>query len=335
MYLFQLIKPTESVWNDIHATYDSTIYKTKEWFDYLKSWKNINSFIVEVRREDRVIGYFVGEKLRKGIFIIGSPFEGIGTAHQGLSMLKQTSSQIRIRIYKELAKWIFKNGYSSFIQIEDWQLSMDDLKESGIKYNGHDGYLIDLHLDEDVLFHNLHQKSCRYSINKALKSGVIIRETNNINKFIDIYYDQLIEVFAKQGLTPTYDKACVKSIVNALYPNQILLLEAVSTEGNIIATGLFPGDDNLAIFWGEASYQVFQKLCPNELLIWEAIKMWKARGTKVFDMCGVRQYKLKFGPVIYTKPRLMFAKYAFLIPLKNFSKRVYYGLRNFLSKFKT
>lgn len=332
-YKFELI--TRDIdWAKIEQCPDSTIYKTHEWFDYLKRWKNIEPFIVSISAQNKVIGYFVGERLNKIIKIIGSPFEGIGTAHQGLSMFSECSPQQRLDIYSQLATWIFKKGYGQFLQIEDWELTMTDVESSKVYAQGHEGYLINLGLSEDELFHNLHQKSCRYSINKSIKSGITIRETADTSAFVDIYYDQLIEVFAKQGLKPTYDKECVKALVDSLYPDRILLLEAVTAEGEIAATGLFPGDKNIAIFWGGASYQKFQKLCPNEPLIWEAIKIWKSRNTKIFDLCGVRPYKLKFGPEIYIKPRIIFAKYKILISAKIIAKKMYYGIRELGAKFR-
>lgn len=332
-YKFELI--TRDIdWAKIEQCPDSTIYKTHEWFDYLKRWKNIEPFIVSISAQNKVIGYFVGERLNKIIKIIGSPFEGIGTAHQGLSMFSECSPQQRLDIYSQLATWIFKKGYGQFLQIEDWELTMTDVESSKVYAQGHEGYLINLGLSEDELFHNLHQKSCRYSINKSIKSGITIREAADTSAFVDIYYDQLIEVFAKQGLKPTYDKECVKALVDSLYPDRILLLEAVTAEGEIAATGLFPGDKNIAIFWGGASYQKFQKLCPNEPLIWEAIKIWKSRNTKIFDLCGVRPYKLKFGPEIYIKPRIIFAKYKILISAKIIAKKIYYGIREFGAKFR-
>ena len=334
MYTFQLVPKDHIPWGIIHGTEDSTIYKVKEWFDYLYRWKKILPFIVEINQEHNVIGYFVGEKIKKGINIIGSPFEGIGTAHQGLSMVKKITPDERIKIYNSLSKWIFSNRHGMFVQIEDWQLTLDDCEKAKAKYSQVDGYLINLSLDEDVLYHNLHQKSCRYSINKSIKQGVTIRETEDSERFIDIYYDQLLEVFAKQGLSPTYEKDCVKALVESLYPQKLLLLEAVSADGEIIATALFPGEKNLAVFWGGASYQKYQKLCPNEPLIWEGIKRWKERGTKFFDMCGVRQYKLKFGPELYAKPRLYYAKYPLLISLKEFAKKTYYSFRAFKAIFK-
>ena len=333
MYRFELLEENRIPWGIIHGTYDSTIYKTKEWLEYLKLWKGIPPFVVQIQKDGETIGYFVGEVVKQVVKIIGSPFEGTGTAHQGLSMLSSTSSKERIDIYKELSKWIFKNSNALFLQVEDWQLTVEDC-EGNVKFTPVDGYLIDLNKSEDELFHNLHPSSCRSSINKSRKEGVTIRETSDVDKFVEIYYDQLLEVFAKQGLTPTYDIECVRALVKALYPSKILLLEAVSLEGEVLATGLFPGDENLAVFWGGASYQRFQKLRPNEPLIWEGIIRWKARGTKTFDMCGIREYKRKFGPELYTKTRLYFSKYPGLLEMKNVAKKLYYGLRNLKAKFK-
>ena len=333
-YNYKKVETNLIDWEQIEQSSDSTIYKTQSWFLYLKKWKNIEPCVIEVYQDKDLIGFFVGEIVHKVFNILGSPFEGIGTAHQGLSMLKDVAIEERIEIYRQLAKWVFKQRIAVLVQVEDWSFAMEDFNDKDIHCEPHDGYLIDLSLTEEELFHNLHQKSCRYSINKAQKSGVVIRETTDPKKFVEIYYDQLIEVFAKQGLKPTYDKDCVQALVDALYPQRMLLLEAITPEGEIAATGLFPGEKNLAVFWGGASYQKFQKLCPNEPLIWEAIKMWKQRGTKTFDLCGVRQYKLKFGPVIYTKPRIIFAKYSFLIFAKQKAKQLYYGFRNFMARFK-
>ncbi len=333
MYKFELLDEGRIPWDSIHGTYDSTIYKTKEWLTYLNKWKGIPAFVVQITKDENDIGYFVGEIVKQVVKIVGSPFEGTGTAHQGLSMLVNISNEERIIIYKELSKWVFKNHYALFVQIEDWQLSVEDC-EGKVKYSPVDGYLIDLNKTEDELFHNLHSSSCRYSINKSRKQGVVIRETFDVKRFVEIYYDQLIEVFAKQGLTPTYGIECVHALVDSLYPNRILLLEAVSQEGDVLATGLFPGDENLAVFWGGASYQRYQKLCPNEPLIWEGIIKWKSRGTRTFDMCGIRQYKLKFGPELYTKTKIYFSKYPGLLEMKNLAKKAYYGIRNFKARFK-
>ena len=326
-------KPQDADWNQIESTYDCTIYKTTYWFDFLFAWKIIKPLVISIYSDTEHIGYFVGERIKRIVRIVASPFEGIATSHQGLCMFKPCSSEERLKIYTNLSEWLFKNNICSVFQVEDWQLSMEDMAGSSVYYEGHDGYYIDLQKPIDELYRNLHQKSCRYSINKSKRLGVKIQQTNDVSQFVEIYYNQLKEVFGKQGLTPTYSIDCIKSLINALYPSHLLLLEAITEDGEVAATGIFPGDKNFALFFGGASYQKFQYLCPNEPLIWEAICIWKSKGTKLFDMCGTRPYKLKFGPIEYTKPRLIFSSPKILVRLKVVAKKLYYLLRKLQSKF--
>ena len=181
MYIFKLIEPTEADWKAIEGTYDGTVYKTKAWFDYL-AFQRCKPFIVEVREGEEKIGFFVGERLRRGVWMLGAPLEGVGTGHQGLSMLQETSVNERIAIYKELAEWVFINRYAVWMQVEDWQIRMEDLEGSDLTYEGRDTSWIDLTADEETMFARMEKKSCRYKVNKATKEGVVIRETDDPEK---------------------------------------------------------------------------------------------------------------------------------------------------------
>src|SRR3989442_1557306 len=78
-------------------------------------------------------------------------------------------------------------------------------------------------------------------VRKAEKSGVTIEEAHDI-AFADEYYEQLKDVFAKQGLVPTYDVERVRALVRHMEPSgNVLLLRARDPEGKCIATGIFPG----------------------------------------------------------------------------------------------
>jgi len=50
------------------------------------------------------------------------------------------------------------------------------------------------------------------------KSGVTIEEAHDL-AFADEYYEQLKEVFAKQGLVPTYTVERVRSLVKHVGPS--------------------------------------------------------------------------------------------------------------------
>jgi lipid II:glycine glycyltransferase (peptidoglycan interpeptide bridge formation enzyme) len=75
----------------------------------------------------------------------------------------------------------------------------------------------------------------------------------------------------------------------------ILMLRARDPEGRCIATGAFPAMNQTAFYWGGASWREHQKLYPNELLQWHAMRYWKQRGMKVYNLVGTIEFKQKFG----------------------------------------
>ena len=80
--------------------------------------------------------------------------------------------------------------------------------------------------------------------------------------FADEHYAQLQDVFAKQGLVPTYGVARVRLLIRHLQPTgNLLLLRARDAEGHCAATGIFFGMNRHAYFWGNASWRSSQTLC--------------------------------------------------------------------------
>ena len=105
--------------------------------------------------------------------------------------------------------------------------------------------------DEEAIYKGFSAKSCRYSIRKAERLGVVIEEARD-DAFADEYYAQLVEVFANQGLTPTYGVARVRLLIKHLLPSGcLLLLRARDSEGRCIATGIFPGMNQMSLLLGE------------------------------------------------------------------------------------
>lgn len=326
MYEFKRIEPSEDVWRVIEGTYDGTVYKTKAWFDYL-AFQHGEPFIVEIHQGHEMKGYFVGELLKRGVWMLGSPLEGVGTGHQGLSMLKESSSEERIAIYKELAKWVFRNRYAMWIQIEDWQLLMEDVEGNGLVVEGHDASWIDLSVDEGLMFSRMDKKSCRYKINKALKEGVVVRETEDPDRFLDVHYDQCMSVMHGKGLEPLRSKEHLREMIKILYPKYLLLLEAVASDGTVVATGMYATSDKSACSFSSASYREYSHLCANELIRWEAFKRCKQRGAAFFNNNGCMPFKLKFGALRDYRPRLIFSKYKGLPWLRKVFSKLYHRFR--------
>ena len=156
------------------------------------------------------------------------------------------------------------------------------------------GYEIDLECGEQELSRRMtHQ--CQTNIRKALKSEVIVEEARDTG-FADEYYDQLLDVFGKRELIPTYPRSRVQELVR-LFAGQpgVALLRARDPGGACIATAIMLGYRDFAYLWGAASYRHSQRLRPNELLYWTAIRRARDMGMKRFDMGGGGDYKKKYG----------------------------------------
>ncbi|MBR6551200.1 MAG: hypothetical protein IKT71_08390 [Paludibacteraceae bacterium] len=113
MYSFNVINFEQVDWNFIEKSYDSTCYHSREWITYLQRI-GCKPFIVEVKEDNKLKGYFIGAKLGVGIRFIVAPQEGVGTYTQGLCMQTPISEENRLAIYKALANWLFKKGLHKF-----------------------------------------------------------------------------------------------------------------------------------------------------------------------------------------------------------------------------
>lgn len=335
MYDFRIIEQDKIAWEKIESCYDHTVYKSKVWSEFLMETQHVKPFVVEILVNGQLLGYFFGQTFKKLFAITASPFEGWTTSYQGLSLITPIPVNERVKIYEELISFLFKNKKCAMFQASDWQLESEAVKYSKLNYELLSGYKLDLKQSEEVIFKNFSSSSCQYSIKKAMKLGVQIREAENLTEFAHNYYDQLLDVFGKQGMKPTYSIDRVISLIDKLqHSGKLLLLEAISPEGDCMATGIFLGDGNLAFFWGGASYRKYQKYCPNEPLMYEAIKYWKKKGIAEFEFGGRSKYKEKYGPVSYDKPKIIASKYKSLIVLKQAAKKMYYASRSLMAKMK-
>ena len=190
-------------------------------------------------------------------------------------------------------------------------------------------YRTDLTQSEEQLFQGM-DSACRRAIRKAEKSGVKIEEATDL-AFADDYYQQLKDVFAKQGLVPTYKVERVRSLVkNMTATGRVLLVRARDSEGKSIATGIFPGYNKIAEFWGNASYRSSQILRPNEAIHWYVMRYWKKRGVEVYDWGGEGTYKEKYGCKPHRVPWFTKSRYQIVSTLRNEARNMYARKQRFL-----
>ena len=216
----------------------------------------------------------------------------------------------------------FEQLHCVHLELMDRNLTTGDLVDCGTQHRLFHTFVIDLMQSETVLFSNM-DSDCRRCIRNAQKNEVVI-EVAKTEGFAEEYFEQLKDVFSKQGLIPTYTVDRVRQLIAHLHPTgHLLLLRARDKSGLSIATGIFPFLNGVMHFWGGASWRPFQRLRPNQALHWHAMRHAKANGLHTYDMGGGGEYKRQYGGREIQVPWIRKSKYPWLEPARNLAKQAY------------
>jgi CelD/BcsL family acetyltransferase involved in cellulose biosynthesis len=279
-------------WECMDAFPDRVIFQTREWLEFVARTQRAEPVIASVLRDGEVVGYFTGLIVRRfGVRILGSPFPGWTTDSMGFNLVDGVS---RRDAAAALVRFAWGALRCAHLELKDRRLQSADVEALGFESDAKLTYEVDLADDEQAIFGRM-SSACRRAIRKAEKVGVTVEPAAGPG-FADEYYAQLLDVFAKQSLVPTYGVERVRALIACLEPTgRLLLLRALSPDGRSIATGIFPAFNGTAYFWGGASLRVDQILRPNEALFWYAMRYWRERGMTTLDLGGAGDYKRKYG----------------------------------------
>jgi len=321
MFQFRLLDDGDVQWRTLDGFSDRVVFQTREWLNFIAESQRATPIVAEIRDGNTVAGYFSGLVVRKfGVRILGSSFPGWTTPYIGFNLSPGYS---RARLLDPLTAWAFRDLKCLHVEVSDRCFQPEDGDVGGLDRTAYETYKTDLSRSEDELFKGM-DSACRRCIRKAEKGGVIVEEAHDL-AFADEYYEQLKDVFAKQGKVPTYPVERVRLLLKHLLPTgRLLAVRARNPEGRCIATGLYPGMNDTAFFWGNASWRNEQHWRPNEFLHWHALRYWKARGVKLFDWGGGGTYKEKYGVEPYVVPWFYKSKYRVLTTVRNEARAWYY-----------
>jgi len=321
MVTFTRLEPHAIPWDQLDAFQDRVVFQTREWLEFIAKSQNATPIVAEIRDGGAVAGYFSGLAVRKfGLRILGSSFPGWTTPYIGFNLRPEYS---RAAVLEPLADWAFHELRCLHVEVSDRCFHPSDGGAARLDQSAYETYKSDLTQSEDDLFKAM-DSACRRCIRKAEKSGVVVEEARDV-EFADEYYAQLKDVFAKQGKVPTYPIERVRLLLAHMLPTgRLLAVRARNRDGRCIATGLYPGMNDMAFFWGNASWRSEQQWRPNEYLHWYALRYWKARGVKLFDWGGGGTYKEKYGVSPYAVPWFYKSKYRVLTTVRNEARALFY-----------
>lgn len=152
------------------------------------------------------------------------------------------------------------------------------------KYN----FLIDLTKPEGELFNNLHPKT-RYNVGLGQRYGVQVYESTRDEDF-QTYLSLYFATTKRQkyfGHTPAYHKLVWETLMPA---NMARVIIAKYNGKPLVAWMLFNFRDTLYYPYGGSSSEHREVMASN-LICWEAIRLGKRLGLKIFDMWGALEQK--------------------------------------------
>ena len=348
-YCFSVISPSQNDWTEIESCVDATVFHTRSWDSYLSLLGKKHFVIAISDKNDVRVGFFIGTRSWLGVRIVGSPSGGAGTFVQGLCLKIEVSTEERIRIYQELVAFCFKHHLAGYIQISDWRLmevyddmearmtwSMPLLDQLSIFHSLRISFFIDTRPSEEELWEHLKYKSCKYPIHKAEKLGLFVRQVENeedIPAFVDTLSELVSDVSRRKKVERHvhHDKRHLLALCKALFPDRVVMLQVMGTaddgEQHVMASSVFCVGKAASTYFSGASKEIYMKYCPNELMVWEALKILHQRGAGDLILGDVAHYKKKFGPKYGYLPMMVFSKYSFLKDIRGRLKKLYLKLR--------
>lgn len=295
MFEFEPLNLHQFPWSRIHPDLPGyTLFQSAAWLEFLKATQKGEPILAQLNNGSTVAGYFTGMIVRKfGLNILGSPFPGWSTSYMGLNLQPGVCRGSALDALKRLA---FGTLGCAHLEFMDRTLSTEEIDECGMQSTPLNGFEVDLGRDEEAIFDSF-KPSCRQAIRKAMRSGLVVEQAAGGDEFVEEYYAQLIDVFARQNLVPTYGRERVYELMRHVHPTgNVLLLRARDEAGQSIATGIFLLiSPTTMYFWGGASWHSHQHLRPNDLLMWTAMRIGKMKGIQVLDLGGAGDYKKKFA----------------------------------------
>jgi GNAT acetyltransferase-like protein len=280
-------------WDALIQSYeDKTLFHESCWLDHvldIHPGSRIDYFAVRDSRAE--VGYFCAQRIRKfGLPIYGSPLPGTGTNYMG--PLARAGVD-RAALVRAILKACWRNGVAH-LELSAASLHEDVARSSGFTVDRIGTHIIPLPATEAEAWAGM-KSTARNRVKKANRVGLAAEVTTDPS-VVDEFFEQLCEVFGKQGMAPPYGIERPRSLFRHLTPADRLLAVRVRRDQEVVAAGLFPHDERCIYFWGAGSWLKSQHLCPNELLQWTVIRRAVELGIPMYDMCGGRsQFKDKFG----------------------------------------
>jgi CelD/BcsL family acetyltransferase involved in cellulose biosynthesis len=306
--VFERLPYDPAAWETILEHYpDAEVFHGSAWLAFLAASQDAEPVVAVLRADGRPVGHFVGAIVRRfGARILGSPLRGWATERMGFLLEPGVD---RTAAAKALLPFAFGALRCLHVELADKHLTAEQMAGLGYCVDPYITYVVDLDATEEEILARMHPKT-RQHIRTAIRSGLHAEVATDL-RFADEYLEQLRYVFTRQGLVPTYGAGRVRQLAEALQPaGQILLLRIRGLDGLSLSTGVVVARNENAVIWGTASFHQKSRSHPTQLLWWEAMRYWRARGVLRCELGGAGAHMAQYGGVVTPSPRFYRSRFA-------------------------
>ena len=276
-----------------HPSFRKVIDKTK---DYEWHWIGVEhdgdliGSLASYDIIDRAVANLVSARRR---IIMGGPLIGSmdGTAQSECTAMLLDAIRIIGR----------KPYFIEFRNLSDMSTHDVTFKSKDYQFERQLDFLIDVTKREEEIMKQM-SSSGRRMVKKSLKEGLIANEAKNITE-VDCFFDILAAAYSDKGL-PLADRSLFQACFTELGHNQCRYIIAKNEKEGVVA-GRLELIAGLTMYdWYAASNPAYLDRRPNELLVWNALRIANKMNLRIFDFggagrpdeeYGVREFKEKFG----------------------------------------
>lgn len=288
------------------------IKDSKLWDDFIENSRQrtifCTSLFSEILRKTTGRGYKIYGVLKNGNLVAGCPvYEKIKygfkmailpplVPHLGIVLKDDKSLYLSKREYltlkvEELLSERFSREYS-YINLTNHP-NLQDIRGfdwAGWKINARYTYIVNFKEKPKI------SPSAKRQINKALKAGIKVKESSNIEEFANIVYKS----YLRHGNPPPYSEEYLINIANYLFSKKIgILLVAKDSEKRILSGMIMIKDKKTLYEWVVAGDPEFHETGANSLLLSYIFSNFSSQFDK-FDFMGantqtIAKFKTNFG----------------------------------------
>jgi serine/alanine adding enzyme len=281
--------------NIFHTPYMMEIFNsTKNYKPILVAYVDENTneilsltILVQITLYNGLLARFTSRTVSYGGIIHTEDASGIASVK---SLLKEYD-----QIYKKQVL------YTEIRNISSTNMIRENLEQVGYNFSDFVNYIIELKRPRDELF-NSFSKSLRRNIRKSMKNGFCIERIKDISQ-IAVLYDLLQKSYSR-GKVPLPDISLFESTFKVLYKRNLLNIFLLKHENTYVAGRVILSSKKTLFDWYAGSNPEYNKLYPNEYLIWYIMRCARRTGYTKFDFggagvpdekYGVRDFKSRFN----------------------------------------